>query len=113
MDSKRIYTKIDETTFKVEQDRHLEEEMKVADQLNVLAQLLNNMKQCVAQANDYQEKFVKIAESYNTFVDILQEAKDSCGYKYKLPAKIEIPDCFDIIEVKIENLPSVDISKEK
>lgn len=113
MDWKRIYTKIDEATFKVEQDRHLEEEMKVADQLNVLAQLLNNMKQCVAQANDMQSKFVKLAESYNVFLDIMQEAKDSCWYSYKLPAKIEIPDCFDIIEVKIENLPSVDITQEK
>ncbi len=112
MDGKRIYTKIDETKFKVEQDRHLEEDMNIADQLNVLAQCLNNMKQCVAQANDYQSKFVKIAESYNRYVDILQEAKDSCGYNYKLPAKVEIPDCFDIIEVKIENLPSVDIKKE-
>lgn len=113
MDWKRIYTKIDETTFKVEQDRHLEEDMKIADQLNVLAQCLNNMKQLVAEANELQNRFVKVAEWYNTFVDILQEAKDSCWYDYKLPAKIEIPDCFDIIEVKIENLPSVDISKEK
>ena len=113
MDGKRTYTKIDEFTFKVEQDRHLEEEMKIDEKLNVLAQLLNNMRACVSGANEYQEKFVKTAESYNAFLDIMQEAKDECWFDYKLPAKVEIPDCFDIIEVKIENIPTVDISKEK
>ncbi len=113
MDGKRTYTKIDEFTFKVEQDRHLEEEMKIDEKLNVLAQLLNNMRSCVSGANEYQEKFVKIAETYNWYVDMLQEAKDELWFKYKLPAKIEIPDCFDIIEVNIENIPTVDISKEK
>lgn len=113
MDGKRTYTKIDEFTFKVEQDRHLEEEMKIDEKLNVLAQLLNNMRSCVTGANEYQEKFVKTAEAYNSFLDIMQEAKDECWFDYKLPAKVEIPDCFDIIEVKIENIPTVDISKEK
>lgn len=111
MEWKRTYTKIDEFTFKVEEDRHLEEEMKIADKLNVLAQFINNMKQCVAGANEYQDKFVKIAESYNWYVDMLQQAKDELWYDYKLPAKIDIPDCFDIIEVKIENLPTIDIKK--
>lgn len=112
MDSKRTYTKIDDFTFKVEQDRHLEEKMNIHDKLNVLAQLLNNMKQCVIWANEYQEKFVKVAESYNTFLEIMQEAKDECWFDYKLPAKIDIPDCFDIMEVKVENLPTVDIKTE-
>lgn len=106
--SKRTYTKIDEFTFKCEEDRHLEETMKIEEKFNYLAQCLNWLRECVKNANDMQDKFVKIVETYNRYVDMLQEAKDSCWYEYKLPAKIELPDCFDIIEVKIENIPTVD-----
>jgi len=114
--SKRTYTKIDEFTFKCEEDRHIEEEMKVEEKMNYLAQLLNWLRECVANANQFQDKFVKIAETYNRYLDLLQEAKDSCWFDYNLPKRIDIPDCFDIIEVKIENIPTVDIKmngKEK
>lgn len=108
MNEKRTYTKIDEFTFKVEQDKHLEETMTIDKQFNYLAQCLNGLRECVKNANEFQEKFVKIVETYNFYVDLLQEAKDECWYEYKLPEKIELPDCFDIIEVKIENIPTVD-----
>jgi hypothetical protein len=32
----------------------------------------------VKGANDYQDKFVKIVETYNFYVDLMQEAKDEC-----------------------------------
>ena len=115
--SERTYTKIDEFTFKVEEDRHLEETMSIDKQMNYLAQCLNSLRECVKWANEFQDKFVKIVETYNRYVDMLQEAKDSCWYDFKLPEKIELPDCFSIIEVKIENIPTVDFklyeSKEK
>jgi hypothetical protein len=38
----------------------------------------------------------------------MQEAKDECWYDFKLPKKIDLPDCFSIIEVKAENIPTVD-----
>ena len=107
-DSKRTYTKIDEFTFKVEQTRHLEETMTIDKQMNYLAQCLNWLRECVKGANDFQDKFVKIVETYNFYVDLLQEAKDECWYDFKLPKKIDLPDCFDIIEVKAENIPTVD-----
>ena len=114
MDWKRTYTKVDEFTFKVEEDRHLEETMKIDEKFNYLAQLLNWLRECVKNANEFQDKFVKITETYNWYVDMLQEAKDKCGFEYKLPEKITIPDCFDIIEVKMENIPTVDFKlKEK
>ncbi len=51
---------------------------------------------------------MKIVETYNRYVDMLQEAKESCWYDFKLPAKIELPECFSIIEVKAENIPTVE-----
>ena len=78
MNEKRTYTKIDEFTFKVEQDKHLEETMTIDKQFNYLAQCLNGLRECVKNANEFQEKFVKIVETYNFYVDLLQEAKDEC-----------------------------------
>lgn len=106
--SERTYTKIDEFTFKCEEDRHLEQNFKIEEQFNYLAQCLNWLRECVKNANDMQDKFVKITETYNRYVDMLQEAKDKCWYTYKLPEKIVLPDCFDIIEVKVENIPTVE-----
>lgn len=115
--SERTYTKIDEFTFKVEEDRHLEETMSIDKQMNYLAQCLNSLRECVKWANEFQDKFVKIVETYNRYVDMMTEAKEKCWYDFKLPAKIELPDCFSIIEVKIENIPTIDFklneSKEK
>ena len=113
MDSKRTYTKIDEFTFKVEQDRHIEENMTVDWEMNYVAQLLNWMRECVRNANQMQDKFLKLVEVYNVHREILEEAKKECWYDYKIPAEIDIPDCFSIIEVKIENIPKVDIHREK
>jgi len=106
--SERTYTKIDEFTFKCEEDRHLEETMKIDEKMNYLAQCLNWLRQCVASANEMQDKFVKIVETYNRYVDMLTEAKEQCWYTFKLPEKIVLPDCFDIIEVKLENIPKID-----
>ena len=113
MDSKRTFTKIDEFTFKVEQTKHLEETVDTTKHLNQIAQMLNWLRECVNNANDMQDRFVKIAETYNWYIDFMQEAKDNCWFDYKLPEKIEIPECFDIIDVKIENIPTVDIKKDK
>ena len=106
--SERTYTKIDEFTFKCEEDRHLEQNFKIDEQFNYLANCLNQLRDCVKQANWFQERFVKIVETYNRYVDMMTEAKEKCWYTYKLPAKIELPECFDIIEVKPENIPTVD-----
>jgi len=106
--SERTYTKIDEMTFKIEEDRHLEEEMKIDEKFNYVASLLNWLRECVSNANQFQDKFVKIVETYNRYVDMLAEAKEKCWYTFKLPERIELPDCFNIIDVKIENIPKVD-----
>ena len=117
MDEKRTYTKIDEFTFKVEQNKHLEENMKIEEKFSYLAQLCNWLKECVKNANEFQNKFIQIVNTYNFYVDVLAEAKEQCWYEYKLPERIELPDCFDIIEVKMENIPVIDFkineNKEK
>ena len=76
--SERTYTKIDEFNFKIEEDRHLEETLSIDKQFNYLAQCLNSLRECVKNANEFQDKFVKIVETYNRYVDMMTEAKESC-----------------------------------
>lgn len=77
-DSKRTYTKIDEFTFTVEEDRHLQENMKIDEKFSYLAQLCNGLKECVKNANEFQDKFIQIVNTYNFYVDLLTEAKEQC-----------------------------------
>jgi len=76
--SERTYTKVDEFTFKVEEDRHLEETMSIDKQFNYLMQLCNGMRDCVKNANEFQDKFVQFVKTYNWYVDMLSEAKEKC-----------------------------------
>lgn len=107
-DWKRTYSKVDDFTFKIEQDRHIEETTSIAVQLNACAKFLNAMKQCVANAKQNQEAFKIALERYNLTVEILNEAKNELNLDVKIPEKVEICDDFNILDVDIEKIPSVE-----
>ena len=111
--SKRTYKKIDELTFRYEEDKHFDIKVDAVQMLQTLANAINDLKFLVKQANEAQAKFVKVVDWYNTVREILEEANNSLKLAVKVPPKIEIPDCFDIIEVKVENLPKVEIADRK
>lgn len=108
MDGK-TFTRIDNLTFKLEEDKHLEENIDSVNMLNNLAQAVNKMRQCIVGANKMQDDFVKYCEWYNYRVDVLSEAKEKCGLEIKVPEKIDLPSCFSIIEAKLENLPKIEV----
>lgn len=107
-DSKRTYTKVDDFTFKIEQDRHIEENTTIWVQLNACAKFLNAMKQCVDNAKQSQAQFKVALERYNLTVDILNEAKKELWLNMAIPEKVEICDDFSIIDVDIEKIPSIE-----
>ena len=106
---KRTYTKIDELTFKIEENRHLESDIELNKQRQLMANALNQMKKFINDANKIQDEFVKLAAWYDEWCDIMNEAKKQTGLKYKDFQKVNIPDCFDIIEAKAENLPKIEL----
>lgn len=111
--SKRTYKKIDELTFRYEEDKHFDIKVDAVEMLNELAKAVNQMKYLVDQVNKLQDKFVEVVKGYNTYRDILEEANKSCKLAIEVPQKIDLPDCFSIIEVKLENLPKIKVVDRK
>lgn len=109
----KTFTKIDGLTFKLEEDKHLEENIDAVNQLNNLAQAVNKMRQLVVSANKMQDDFIKYVERYNTWVEILGEAKEKCWLEIEVPVKIDLPKCFSIIECELNNLPKVKVKSEE
>ena len=109
---KRTYTKIDELTFKIEENRHLESDIELNKQRQLMANALNQMKKFINDANKIQDEFVKLAAWYDEWCDIMNNAIDECGLDFKKFTKINLPDCFDIIEAKMENLPKIELWNE-
>ena len=109
---KRYFTKIDEMTFKIEENRHLESDINFNEQRQQMANALNEMRKAIQNANQIQDKFVKLAAWYDEWCDIMNEAIDETWLKFPKFKKVEVPDCFDIIEAKAENLPKIELWNE-
>ena len=67
----KIYTPIDETSFKLEETRHLETTVNVPDQLNNIAGVVSQMKSYVAQVQTLKAKFVSCVKWYNEWQKII------------------------------------------
>lgn len=111
--SKRTYKKIDELTFRYEEDKHFDIKVDAVEMLNQLATAVNQMKNIVVNVNKLQDQFIKIVEGYNAYRDILEEANQNVKLAIEIPPRIDLPDCFSIIEVKLENLPKVKVAERK
>lgn len=110
--SNKTYEKVNETTFKWSEERHLEGEIDAIQYLKFLAERLNGMRQMIKSANQAQENFVKLVEEYNEHVKVLTEAKEKLHLAVEAPELIDLPDCFSIIEAKEENLPKISIKRD-
>ena len=73
---KRKFTKIDEFTFKIEENRHLESDINFNQQRKVMADALTEMKKAIVKANEIQEQFVKWVTWYDEWCDIMNTAID-------------------------------------
>lgn len=109
---KRKFTKIDEMNFKIEENRHLESDINFNQQRKVMADALTEMKKAIVKANEIQEQFVKWATWYDEWCDIMNTAIDETWLDFKKFTKVNVPDCFDIIEAKVENLPKIELWNE-
>lgn len=88
----KIYTKVNEMGFTVEETKTLKDTIDVKAQLNLLAQQCGRVKSIVAQVRQNKDLIAKTVEWYNTWVDILNEAKATCHLAYKELDKIKLPE---------------------
>lgn len=109
----KTYEKINDTTFKVSEVKELSSEINVLEQLANMANQVSSIKKIVWQAKQLKDTVNKTVERYNTWVWILNEAKDSCELEFKKLDPIVIPEWFVLEELDIESLPTIDIKKDE
>lgn len=113
MSTKATYTKIDEKSFKIEQDVHHEDTLTILEQFQELQIWLINMKNLIKDAKDIQNKFINAAKMFNLRVWMLDEAKKECWFDYKIPDQVVIPKWFNILWTNPENLPVIEFDWPK
>lgn len=108
MDQKRTYAKVDDSTFTIEQDVNLKDSIEILEQFQYLQTQLMNLKRLIEDAKWLQNQFIKIAQSFNLWVAILDEAKKECWFDYKIPDQVVIPKWFNILWTNPESLPKIE-----
>ena len=108
----KTYEKLSETSFKVSETKKLESEINVLNQLENMASQLSWIKKIIWQAKQLKETVINTVEWYNTWADILNEAKDKCKLAFKKLDKIQLVDDFVLEDLDIEQLPKIDIRKD-
>lgn len=109
----KIYTKVNEMSFKVEETKTLSDTIDVTAQFEMLAQNMGRLKSIVAQAQKNRDLVSKTVEWYNTWVDILNEAKETCHLAYNKLDPIVLPDEWTVENLDIEKRPKINIKRDE
>ena len=72
-ENEKIYTPIDEVSFKVEETIHHESVVNVPEQLQNIANVITQMKVYVTNTQQLKQKFYDAVEWYNKRIEILAE----------------------------------------
>ena len=108
----KIYTKVNELSFTVEETKTLKDTIDVKAQLDLLTQQCGRIKSIVAQARQNKDLIAKTVEWYNTWVDILNEAKANCHLAYKELDKIVLPENWAVENIDLSKLPKIDVTRD-
>lgn len=112
---KKIYTPVNETSFKLEETRHLETTVSVPDQLNNIAGVLSQMKKIVADAQQLKARFISCVKWYREWQEILAEWIEKGNIPMNAPVKMDITDeeleKLVIEDFDIERLPKIEVKR--
>lgn len=108
-----IYTKLEDGKFRVERDQHASSDIAPLEQFKLLAQAMNQIKWLIQQARNAQNQVWQYVERYNTWVGIMNEAKEKCELDYKKLEAINPEDLKNLIDCDVEKLPKIDIEPEE
>lgn len=108
-----IYTKLEDGKFRVERDQHAVSEIAPLEQFKLLAQAMNQIKWLIQQAKNAQLQVWQYVERYNTWVEILNNAKEKCDLDYKKLDAIDPELLKNLIDCDVEKLPHIDIEPEE
>lgn len=110
-----IYTPIDETSFKLEETRHLETTVNVPDQLNNIAGVVSQMKNLVAQVQTATGKFVSCVKWYREWQKIIATWIEKGWIPMEAPKELDITDeelkTLDLMKFDVERLPKIEVNR--
>jgi len=109
----KLYTKVDETHFTVEETKTLKDQVDAMAQFSLMAQQISRVRSIVGQTVQNKELIRKTVERYNTWVDILNEAKANCHLAYKELEKIILPEDRTVENIDLSKLPKIDIARDE
>jgi len=109
----KIYTKVNETTFTVEETKTLKDNVDAKAQFELMAQQISRVKSIVGQVKQNRDLIEKTVNWYNTWVDILNEAKANCHLAYKELEKITLPEGWTVENIDLSKLPKLDIKRDE
>lgn len=111
----KIYTKIDETSFKLEETRHLETTVNVPDQLNNIAGVVSQMKKLVEDAKALRSRFVSCVKWYKEWQKIIATWIEKAEIPMNAPKELDITDeeleTFVLENFDIERLPEIEVNR--
>lgn len=99
-----------EDGFIVEKDTHAKSEIKPIEQMQLMAQQMNQIKWFIDQCKNSQAQVLKIVEWYNIRVDIMNNAKKELWLKFTEMEKIDAEVLKNLIDADPEKLPKIDLS---
>lgn len=110
-ENEKIYTPIDEVSFKVEETIHHESVVNVPEQLQNIANVITQMKVYVTNTQQMKQKFYDAVEWYNKRIEILAEWVKKGNIPMELPEKMNIEADLDLSKFDCEKLPVISIKR--
>lgn len=110
-ENEKIYTPIDEVSFKVEETIHHESVVNVPEQLQNIANVITQMKVYVTNTQQLKQKFYDAVEWYNKRIEILAEWVKKGNIPMELPEKMNIEADLDLSKFDCEKLPVISIKR--
>lgn len=107
------FTKLDDGMFRVEKDTHALSDIKPLEQMQLMANQMQQILSMIAQAKNQQAQVLKIAEWYNIRVGIMNKAKEELWLDYKKMEEIDVDVLKNIIDCDPEKLPRIDVEPEE
>jgi hypothetical protein len=106
------FTKLQDGMFRVEKDTHALSDIKPLEQMQLMANQMQQLISMITQAKNQQDQVLKIAEWYNIRVGIMNNAKSELDLDYKKMKEIDMDVIKNIIDCDPKKLPRIDVEPE-
>lgn len=109
---KPTFTKLQDGMFRVEKDTHALSDIKPLEQMQLMANQMQQILSMISQAKNQQDQVLKIAEWYNIRVEIMNNAKMELDLDFKKLKEIDLDVLKNIIDCDPKDLPRIDVEPE-